>query len=292
MSLSNRLKRYQQKYYASGSPLRFLRKAALIVSKPGANASRARVGAKLTEKMSDAARKTVDELNRTGYAEAGPEIDPALLGELDKLATERLESGQKGRKLRSFFTALSTPDDLRSDHILTRFALQPGVQEVVCAYFGGKVPYLADLTLLLSHGSDEPKWKESQLWHRDYADSKTIKLWVYHTDVDTVEKGPFTYLPLDASGKVKNRLFPGRVLDEEVSAAGLDAEVTQVYGQRLKTFYIDTARCYHLGSRLKGENIRLAYVATFITHAPLYPISNKIKTMGSESEAERLFLTI
>jgi hypothetical protein len=292
MNIRNTLKRYQNKYYGSGSPLRFVRKATLELSNPGAGRERAKVGANVTANMPATIQQRVAELKTTGYADAGDELDAKLLAELDQTATSRLTNGYQGTKIRSFFTKYTDDNDLDSNSIFVRFALQPSVQKLVCSYFDNKVPYLAEVSLILSHSNGYEQWTDSQLWHLDRSDSKTILLWVYLSDVNTDEEGPFTYLPVDASRKVKNTFFPTRVSDEAVVAAGLGAETKKVYGPRLKSFYIDTARCYHLGSRLKGDAKRFVYLATFITHKPLYPLDNGIKLSGSVSEAEQLMLRI
>jgi hypothetical protein len=292
MKLQHLVKKYRQRAEAAGSPVRYLRKAFLTVAHAPEHARRTSLGSALGGELSADSREKVRSLNETGYALAGSEIDTALRDGVARLVTERLQNGarEKGKSLRSYFTRISDDSDLTTDNIFVRFALQPEVIRVISAYFG-QVPYLADLQILMSHGSDSTKWEESQLWHRDYADSKTVKLWMYLTDVDSIEKGPFTYLPLKESQQVPNGLFPGRVSDEAMQQCGLAARAATVYGERLTTFYMDTSRCYHLGSRLKGENIRVAYVATFITHASLYPFENRIRINTPLTDLEQLVLT-
>jgi hypothetical protein len=282
----------KQKYYASGSPLRHLRKVTLELAHPGASRTRSRIALKVTANLPEPVQKRVVELNETGYADGGAEIDPALLAELCQAIETRLSAGREGTKTRRFFTRLSSDEDLHSDAIFVRFALQPTIQQLVCAYFGYKVPYLADLNLLLSTGTEGGKWTESQLWHRDYADSQILRVWVYLSNVNGLESGPFTYIPAQPSRKVPNTWFPRRVADETVESLGLSPEVRPVYGSKQKVFYIDTARCYHLGSRLKPPHERLAYIATFTSHKPLYPTFNGVRINSELSDVEKLLLTI
>lgn len=291
MNLINTLKTYQKRATAPGSPLRYLRKAFVALRHPGTTLRRARLGTRLASDLPADFRSRIAELNATGYAAAGPEIDAGLLAELDRAADAKLQAGEQGRNLRSFFTQITDDSDLHADSIYVRFALQPGIQKIVSAYFG-HVPYLADVQVLKSHGTDRDTWEESQLWHRDYGDSKTIKLWVYLTDVEKQESGPFTYLPVAPSARVPNTFIPGRVSDEAMAATGLADQAIAVYGPRLKCFYIDTALCYHLGSRLKQGQVRVAYIATYLSHASLYPFDNRITTHGQLSETEKLLLSI
>lgn len=292
MNLRNTLKRYQHKYYAPGSPFRVLRKALLEVTNPGASGRRSKLGAKVAAELPPSTKKIVADLKATGYADGADEIDPALLAELTTAADAKLAAGANGEKLRTFFTQLTNEKDLSLDSIWVRFALQPAVQKLVCSYFDNSVPYLCDVGLLLSTGTEGDKWSESQLWHLDYADSLTVKLWVYLTDVTAVENGPFTYIPAEPSRKVPNTFFPGRVSDETMETEGLKPSFCQVYGKKQKVFYIDTARCYHLGSRLRTGQHRLAYIATYVTHKPLYPLANGIKTNGQLGEVEKCLLEL
>lgn len=291
MNLKNTFQHYQQRSTAPGSPLRYLRKAYVALRHPGSTLRRSRLGTRLASGLSADLRQQLAEITATGYATASQEIDAALLAELDHAAAAKLQAGTPGKALRSFFTQVTDDSDLHADSIYVRFALQPAVQKIVCAYFG-HVPYLADVQVLKSHGSSSDTWEESQLWHRDYGDSKMIKLWVYLTDVKQPENGPFTYLPIAPSRQVPNTFIPGRVSDEAMNATGLAAQAVAVYGPRLKTFYIDTALCYHLGSRLQPGQIRVAYIATFASHASLYPFNNRIATHSKLSETERLLLSI
>jgi hypothetical protein len=227
------------------------------------------------------------DLEANGFAWCGDEIDAGLRAELDRAATLRVGNSE-GIAVRTFCKEL-TPGELSSDSIFVRFALQPAVMKVACAYFGGRVPVLAGAQLVLSHGENyNGQWQESQLWHRDYNDARMLKFWVYLTDVEKEENGPFTYLPAAVSRRVPNNFFPGRVADKTIASEGLSDQIVAVYGPRLKTFYIDTGRCYHLGSRLLEGQSRFVYVATFVSHAPLYPVESGITLREGASEVERL----
>jgi hypothetical protein len=187
---------------------------------------------------------------------------------------------------------LSHSSDLQADHILVRFALQDSIVRLVTAYLG-ETPYLSSVQIFqsLSTGQTD-KWGESQLWHLDYEDSTTVKVWVYLTDVPDVEHGPFTYMSLADSRKVKNRFFPGRLSDEALAQQGLGDRATQIKGPRLATaFYVDSSLCYHLGSRVHPGRERVVYEATFVTHASLYPLESGIRFGPETSPLHRLILT-
>lgn len=291
MNLRNTFRKYQQKYYAPGSPLRYVRKAVLEVTNPGSGSRRSRLGNAVAKDLPADLQQRMTDLGATGFADGGNEIDPGTLAELNQTVGAKLASGFEGTRIHDFFTNMTSPEDLQSDSIYVRFALQPAMQKLVCAYFGNTVPYLGEIALIRSNGTDG-KWSKSQLWHLDYADSHTLLLWVYLTDVPSIEDGPFTYIPAKASSKVPNGFFPDRVTDETMDAAGLTSAACRVYGPKNKVFYVDTSRCYHLGSRVYPGHERLVYLATFITHKPLYPITNGIRLVGEPSEVEKCFLTL
>jgi len=292
MSITSSIKRFHRRATASGSPFRFLRKGWLNLRHPGATWARARAARPLVEAQEPWFQERTTELAANGFVYGGDEIDAGLLAELDRQAMARVESPSDGRDLSKFAKEFIKEEDLRSDSIFVRFALQPAVLKVACAYFGGRVPVLDDIQLLLSHGSQfTGRWQDSQLWHRDYNDARMLKFWVYLNDVTKTEDGPFTYLPYPASRKVPNNFFPGRVSDDALQASGLAGQAKEILGERLRTFYIDTGRCYHLGSRLQEGRTRYAYLATFVSHAPLYPSNNGMKVATGASEIERLALT-
>jgi hypothetical protein len=292
MNIRHSFNKLRSKYYGPGSPLRYVRKATLELTNPGATRLRSKLGAEIASDLPANLQQRLSELETKGFAEAGDEIDSQLLTEMIAAAEARLASSTSGKKIHEFFSSISQPEDLRADSIYVRFALQPAVQKLACAYFNNTVPYLCSAHLLLSRGRDAKEWINSQLWHLDYADCRTLRFWVYITDVTAVEDGPFTYMPVEPSKKVPNTFYPKRVTDEQIAAAGLADEARQVYGRKGKIFYIDTSRCYHLGSRLKDGKTRLVYDATFLTHKHLYPSLNNIRADGGLSDVQKCFLTL
>ena len=217
-------------------------------------------------------------------------MDAALLAELDRFCEEKLaQNPDLQGKMTVYWANLNGPADRTVDSILVRFALQEPVLKLASAYFG-QVPYLADVEIFVSLSTGKPQWETSQLWHRDYADHKTIKFWVYLSDAVTKEDGPFTYVPALPSRKIKNTFFPDRVKDETIAECVAPYEVKEVYGKRGTAFYVDTSVCYHYGSRLADGHRRVAYVATFMTRNSLYPLANGLKGNGQLSDLHKLVL--
>lgn len=213
-------------------------------------------------------QQTLQTLQKDGYSEANSLVDPALLNELsiagDKLFDEKKDAPRTAHKV--FWSPL-LPRETDAESIFVRFALQENILKLVGAYFK-ESPYLFDVSVLASYSSGSDVWQQSQLWHQDVEDAKTIKLWVYLNDVTTDAQGPFTYLPIEASKKIEGK---GRISDEQIASLGLDKEAIVIKGEKKTSFLIDTRYCFHLGSRVLDDQVRVAYVATYFSYACQHP---------------------
>lgn len=284
MEIQKTLKRCRRRIVQSGSPFRLLRKAYLYARNPAESLERLQRRSEVLREMRPGAEEQLAQMNREGFCWHPTGVDPTLISELaaeiDRRAASR-PTGADHATERKFWSRLTTPEDLHPESVFVRFAMQPHLVQLATAYMG-MVPYLSNIQVLVSFGTDNTKWEESQLWHRDYHDSKTMRFWIYLSDVTEPKHGPFTYLPLEYSRQVHNSFFPGRVSDEEMNAAGLGPKAHAVFGPRLTCFSIDTARCYHMGSRVALGEKRIAYLATFNTHASLYPFWNDIRATRAQ----------
>jgi hypothetical protein len=225
-------------------------------------------------------------------------LDEKLLQELSKQAEERvvradeLEKHQL-RRNKSFWLRL-LDEDIRSggldvDSIFVRFALQEPILRLVTGYFG-EVPLLSYVLLSLSRHAGED-WKVSQLWHRDYDDTKVLKIFTYLSDVPDESYGPFTFLPRAASRRVRYVGWRSHLRDEVVFRYVDPQEQQQMIGTARSTFIVDTRACYHMGSRVGASRTRLMYTAAFISAPPIYPaFTNGIQIRRPLSRLERLVL--
>jgi hypothetical protein len=268
-----------QKVMAPGSPLRNFRKVYKRQSRHFREISR-KFKAATNGALEKSLASPAQSLKEKGYAPWSDHMSPSKLAkvlELTQELTGRLDPSSQAQAGKNYWQKLVKNDELSTSHPLVEVCLDDSLLKVISAYFG-EAPCLGSVELLASFGTDNPAWIESQLWHRDYADSKTVKLFIYLTDVQSEADGPFAFYPLEKSRYVREGLFPSRVADNKMPDFGLSAQDrVAILGQRGSSFLIDTANCYHHGSRLEKGHLRLAYVATFITHASLYPFAQKIK---------------
>ena len=291
-NITQEWRRMKRRITAPGSPFRYLYKLQDYIVRPASNLRRRREAATLAKSLSADLAAHVRHLHDDGFSAGAAELDQTLLTELGDFATGRTAPGtmeSSRRQVRSFFNLLTGEKDLTSDGILVRFALQPNALAIATAYLG-EVPFLSSVQIIESVYSGKDQWEESQLWHRDHEDSRTVKLWVYLSDVTEVESGPFTYLPAPFSGRVKDHFFQGRIDDQRMATFGVVQEAKAVRGPRLTSFYIDSSRCYHLGSRVAPGRSRVIYEATFVTQASLFRLESGIRVESPVSPLHELVL--
>lgn len=273
---------------------RFLRKPYAHLRRPIEVARRRRLGRDVTP--SDRHVEALGALERTGFCRIDHMIDTRLLDELESAVAQQLSGSQResGRAVRNkaFLTDAMPRDAWRADSPFVRYALQPEITSIATAYLG-EVPVLYGVALLLSSLTGEGGWKVSQRWHRDYEDSRMVKLFTYFSDVDRDSQGPLTFIPADVTSRLGLPVFPVHKSDATMERAGGAGEEVRVVGPRRTCFLIDNHRCFHLGSRITEDYMRIAYQATYISSTPYVPLPSKF-TAGKEtlSPVDNLILRI
>lgn len=179
------------------------------------------------------------EIDRNGYCVISEVVDAGVLQALSEAAGAKYERG-KNRVLaqesvhKDYWTRLLDEDraggTLPTDNPFVAFALQPAVLSILAKTYG-ELPFLDDVLLLLSRDTGK-HLSLSQLWHRDYDDLRTIKVYVYLTDVHEAADGPFTFLP----GPVSDRFgfsLRSRHADEAIEAKLRPGEMKVMVAPRL-----------------------------------------------------------
>lgn len=230
-------------------------------------------------------------LATNGYVILNHVVDQAALQALSRAGEAKMTrcaaaASKQTTKHKTFWTRLLDEDMehgmLSTDNPFVRFALQPAVLGVLSRRLG-ELPQLDYVLLTLSQG-DNRELAYSQLWHRDHDDVRTIKLFVYLTDVDSEADGPFTFLPASVSDRFGFSLRSHRQDSEILPLVQLE-EIVSMIAPRLTTFMVETSRCLHMGSRTAPGRRRLLYTATFITVPRLYPEpAPRFRLTGHENE--------
>jgi hypothetical protein len=178
-----------------------------------------------------------------------------------------------------------------TDHPFVRNAIQPEVLRIMAEHMG-TLPQLSDVLLTLSRPMTDEKLTYSQLWHHDHDDKRVCKLFIYLTDVNNTADGPFTFLDSNASAPFRNRLR-SHMADETVLAKAGPSAVREMIAPQLTSFIVDTARCLHMGSRIKSGHSRLLYTATFFPPPRIYPEPQpRFHAAGKLSPLDRAVLAL
>lgn len=281
------------------SPLRGLIKSLVRVANIGA--VRHRVALAQTLPREPRVDSLVEKLRADGFCILTDLADKELLQKMATRATEKLANAESAAQRQSqtskpFWVRLldeeMEDEKIRISSPYIRFAIQPLVMQIVSRVLG-QIPRLDYVLLTLSRYSPK-SFEKSQLWHLDHDDVQVIKLFVYLTDVRDVDDGPFTFIPVSASGTLNYSLRSHRN-DEEVFGSGRIrvSDVKYLTAPALSVFMVDTARCLHMGSRLSEGHQRLLYTATFTTAPSMFPGYKKarfIRDVEFASEIEKKVL--
>lgn len=208
-------------------------------------------------------RTAVDERLVTRGYDTGPTLPSEDVAQIRALYADRI--AQVVPKPGGHpFVNLVGPEDLDPENPILRFAFSPAILDRAHDYFGGRFRF--DSIQLLYSWPTEGKLLESQMWHRDYGDSKSLHCVAYVNEVLTPEHGPFGFVDRIDTRRIAASPFIRRISDEQFARELGDGVLRTFYGQAGESVFVDPANCYHYGSRCKVP--RLAIFVTFNTDRP------------------------
>lgn len=282
-------------WHLNRTPAARMIKLVLRVFMANSIANRRRLADAIVSTAAEA--EMAEQLNREGYVIVTEAVTPFLL-QLDVAAVELHERARSRGVMqesnhKGFWTRLLDEEmqngKLSTDNAFVAFALQPAVLSILSRAYG-ELPYL-DYVLLTLFRDTGKELSFSQLWHRDHDDTRTIKLFVYLTEVASHDDGPFTFIPGPASDRFGFSLH-SQTPDEVVSRRVSSDEVQSLIRPKLSVFIVETSRCLRMGSRLSPGHERLLYTATFISVPRLFPEpAPRFSLTGRESEVVRCVLS-
>jgi hypothetical protein len=239
-------------------------------------------------------------LKELGFVDLTDVLSRALAEEVRahseaKVARAEQLAGKQEQGHKSFWLSLLDEDlgngQFASDHPFVRYALQPAVLRILADRMN-TLPQLSDVLLTLSRPMTSEKLTYSQLWHQDYDDKLVCKLFIYLTDVENTADGPFTFIDAKRSAPFRNRL-KSHMPDEVVMAKAGPQAVREIIAPKLTCFIVDTAKCLHMGSRIKSGHSRLLYTATYFPPPRIYPEpAPRFRDVGNLTALERAVLAI
>lgn len=234
-------------------PLREIGFAARALCQPG----EVRARKALARELLDQTRPYITLDEHMGYkrleATAQPAFD-AVCTTASAIAGNDVGVVSGGKEF--FRRRFSNDDELA---VLLGAALDRRLVAAVAEYLG-ELPVICDADYYCSvpHG---PPWSKSQLWHCDDDGARMLKLFVYCEDV-TAENGPFEFVDARHSARARSAVgyrYAGRryrVSDAAMNANVAPANQLAIEGPRTTAFLIDTAHCFHRGSRIVAKDKR------------------------------------
>lgn len=215
-----------------------------------------------------------------GYCEAGA-IDDAMLAEIRDLCLPRAANVEP-RATGHPFENIVREEDFTADNPVFRLAMSEQVLGAADAYFGGQ--FLFDSIQVLHSFPTEGPLRESQKWHKDYGDSKSLHFIMYVNDVTREEDGPFGFVGRETSKSVTRLPIIRRLEDDEIRREIGDQPFETFYGKAGEAILVDPSVCYHYGSRCK--NPRTAIFVTFNTAAPYEPMCEPLRGARKQAAME------
>jgi hypothetical protein len=207
---------------------------------------------------------TAHGVEMRGY-ESGSRIAQQQLGEI--LALYRPRAAQVvGRDAGHPFVNLFLPQDITVENPVVALAFSPPVLDVADDYFSGH--FVLDSLQVLYSYMTQGALRESQMWHKDYGDSRSMHWIAYLNDVNGPDDGPFTFIDKPDARRIARSAFIRRIPDHRFMQELGDGKVREFLGRAGESMFVDPAACYHSGSRC--ENARLAIFVTFNSDRPFF----------------------
>ena len=138
-------------------------------------------------------------------------------------------------------------------------------------YFGS-IPMLRSINCFYTKGREDLIFSSSMNWHKDLHHEKLIKIMYCVSDIDE-ENGPTNFIDTNDSAKIKYTNFPHYFSDKELKSQNKKFTIKKCLGKSGDAFALDTAQCFHMGSRSKKD--RMQVIITISPYASkLYPFKS------------------
>ena len=211
------------------------------------------------------------------YARVQPDTLPGtaeVLQILRGIISERRKTGWHQSRVNPV-DHLELPEHFRDYPKLLDFALSGPMLQIVSGYYG-MVPQLKEIGIWVTRPQKDRG--NSQLFHLDKPESQIIGLFL-NIENNGVEQGPFTFIPADASQKIRkgtryeSSYFrgDGYLSDDVVLKHSRFEDQISTEGPPGTGVFVDTSNCFHFGSRCReGERI-LMMVKFMLPHRARKP---------------------
>lgn len=133
--------------------------------------------------------------------------------------------------------------------------------KIVSNYFSE--PYYLESIELVRSLNLGSKYQSSQLFHRDFNSIKTLKVFIYFSDVNSSDDGPFSIITQSLKARMLSFINPIHKSLKWEKRVSKFSNVKKFLGKRGKVFIVDTFRNFHFGSRITNDGSRLMLIVSF-----------------------------
>ena len=250
-------------------------------------------------KISDTQKKVLNDLNLNGVSviNFSDLLDESLLNDMLEWIVnneKNLTTKHKKKFLLSYFGTENKELLLDVTNPFVRFYLSSQILEITSLYLG-YIPQLFEVYVekTIPVGLENPTY--SQNWHRDPEEKRTLKVFVYLSDV-TDDAGPFTYVMGSApTGMGKyNKLFPQKLphgsypSEMDVSSKIGLADLLTATGIKGSIIFCDTSGL-HRGGYAKSQH---RIMATGFYPSKHYSEGSRFSVNGLEKSARSLIVPL
>jgi hypothetical protein len=215
----------------------------------------------------------IDEAGRLLSPQGSEALSEASARIFERLQTDELKAilrvGKNDRQSKDYLIHVLPPatvHDASSPYL--KLALDPKLLGIVATYFG-LWPKLHSIGSWLNMPTaDEAKF--SQLWHRDPADLKLLKVFIYLEPVGE-DNGPFSFIPRTHPFGADSTTVPRhehrrRITDKEMSVAFPESRWVKCVGPANTMVLADTVG-FHRGGKVE-QGRRLLITLTYTSGSP------------------------
>jgi hypothetical protein len=202
-----------------------------------------------------------------GY-NAGQRLTPELVEEIRQIYVPRMEKVIPTSSGSPFVNLLQS-DDISSENPIIRLAFSKEILDMAIDYYSGS-PILSTIQVLYAWPASSDN-RESQKWHKDYSDAKSLHCMIYLNDVLTPTDGPFVFVDKQDSSKIRRSPLIRRIDDLQFVKELGSGIIRYFYGQAGSTMFVDPSPLYHYAHRTDKPHLGI-----FITFSTLMPYAQPI----------------
>ena len=135
-----------------------------------------------------------------------------------------------------------------------------------------EIPMLQSICCFHTKGDKKLKLSSSMNWHKDLHHKKLIKIMMLAQN-SSKKNGPTTIIDKIDSKKIKYINYPDYFNDDEIKKQKKNIKFKELTGKKGKAYIVDTANCFHMGSRSELDRTQIIITLTPYS-SNLFPFKN------------------